>query len=77
MPPCPPRAWIRTLFSAGCPRNWAGNKASSVEKGAITAPCEKMIAEVLRPRFLPEVRPSAASTHFRHELRAARTKTPT
>jgi hypothetical protein len=36
-----------------------GNKPSPVEKAAITAACERLIAEVLQPRFLPEVRPSA------------------
>jgi hypothetical protein len=33
----------------------AGNKPAPVEKAAITAACERLIAEVLRPRFLPEV----------------------
>jgi len=37
----------------------AGNKPAAVEKAAITAACERLIAEVLRPRFLPEVRRSA------------------
>jgi hypothetical protein len=37
----------------------AGNKPSSAEKAAIAAACEKLIAEVLRPRFLSKVRPSA------------------
>ena len=37
----------------------AGNKPPPAEKAAITAACEKLIAEVLQPRFLPEVRPSA------------------
>jgi len=32
--------------------------AAPAEKAAITAACERLIAEVLRPRFLPEVRPS-------------------
>ena len=36
----------------------AGNKPSPAEKAAITAACERLIAEVLQPRFLPEVRPS-------------------
>jgi hypothetical protein len=36
----------------------AGNKPKPAEKAAITATCERLIAEVLRPRFLPEVRPS-------------------
>ena len=36
----------------------AGNKPPPGEKAAITAACEKLIAEALRPRFLPEVRPS-------------------
>lgn len=36
----------------------AGNKPSLAEKAAITAACERLIAEQLRPRFLPEIRPS-------------------
>jgi len=35
-----------------------GNKPSQSEKAAITGACERLIAEVLRPRFLPEIRPS-------------------
>jgi len=37
----------------------AGNKPPAAEKAAISAACERLIAEVLRPRFLSEVRPSA------------------
>jgi hypothetical protein len=37
----------------------AVNKPPSAEKAAITAACERLIAEALRPRFLPEVRPLA------------------
>ena len=37
----------------------AGNRPSAGEKAAITAACEKFIAEVLKPRFLPEIRPTA------------------
>jgi hypothetical protein len=37
----------------------AGNKPPQAEKVAITAACEKFIAEVLRPHFLPEIRPTA------------------
>lgn len=33
----------------------AGNKPAQAEKMAITAACDKFIAEVLRPRFLPEI----------------------
>lgn len=36
----------------------AGNKPAQAEKAAITAACEKFIAEVLRPQFLPEIRPT-------------------
>jgi len=36
----------------------AGSKPSQSEKAAITGACERLIAEVLRPRFLPEIRPS-------------------
>jgi hypothetical protein len=37
----------------------AGNKPPQAEKVAIIAACEKFIAEVLRPRFLPEIRRTA------------------
>ena len=37
----------------------AGNKPPPAEKAATTAACERLIAEVQQPRFLPEVRPSA------------------
>ena len=46
------RAWV---YAGGR----AGNKPSPAEKAAITAACERLIAEVLRPRFLPQIRPSA------------------
>jgi hypothetical protein len=36
----------------------AGNKPPAGEKSAITATCEKFIAEVLTPRFLPEIQPT-------------------
>jgi hypothetical protein len=36
----------------------AGNKPSADEKSVITAACEKFIADVLKPRFLPEIRPT-------------------
>jgi hypothetical protein len=35
-----------------------GGKVPPPEKVAITAACEKLIAEVLRPRCLPEIRPT-------------------
>ena len=35
-----------------------GNKPSTAEKAAISATCETFIADVLRPRFLPEIRPT-------------------
>lgn len=44
------------------PRVWAyagerlGNKPPAAEKLSITAACEKLIAERLIPRFLPEIR---------------------
>jgi hypothetical protein len=37
----------------------AGNKPPPSEKAAITEACERLIAEVLRPRFLPKIRPTA------------------
>jgi len=36
----------------------AGKKPPPDEKALITAACEKLIAEVLKPRFLPEIRPT-------------------
>jgi len=36
----------------------AGSNPLPAEKAAITAACERLIAEQLRPRFLPEIRPS-------------------
>ena len=36
----------------------ARNKMSAGEKLGITAACEKFIADVLKPRFLPEIRPT-------------------
>jgi hypothetical protein len=35
----------------------AGNKPSLAEKAAITATCGTFIADVLKPRFLPSIRP--------------------
>jgi hypothetical protein len=43
------------------PRNqWvrAGVKPSDSDKAAITAACDEFIADVLVPRFLPEIRPT-------------------
>ncbi len=36
----------------------AGGKVPDGEKRAITTGCEKLLAEVLRPRFLREIRPT-------------------
>lgn len=36
----------------------AGNKPSGAEKRAITAACECFIDDILKPRFLPEIRPT-------------------
>jgi hypothetical protein len=36
----------------------SGKKPPPNEKAAITAACEKLIADVLKPRFLPEIRPT-------------------
>lgn len=36
----------------------AGNKPPAHEKAAIAAACAKFIAEVLKPRFLPAIRPT-------------------
>ena len=43
----------------------AGNKPPPAERVAITAACERLIAEQLRPRFLPEIRPA---TTFNYPL---------
>lgn len=40
----------------------AGDKPSEAEKKAITASCERFIEDVLKPRFLPEIR----STEFNY-----------
>ncbi len=37
----------------------AGNKPSIMEKSHVAAACEELIANVLKPRFLPEIRPTA------------------
>lgn len=40
-------------------RSWVRVKTlSKEEKDAIAATCDKFIAEVLKPRFLPEIRPT-------------------
>jgi len=40
-------------------RRWVRVKAiTKEEKAAVAAVCERFIAEVLKPRFLPEVRPT-------------------
>jgi hypothetical protein len=43
--------WVRSQLK---------QKPPEVEKAAITAACERFLAEVLRPRFMPEIRPSTA-----------------
>ncbi len=43
--------WVRTGARAG-------KKPSDLEKRTITVACEKFIEEVLKPRFLPEIRPT-------------------
>jgi hypothetical protein len=42
------------IYAGGRP----GNKPRSAEKIAITAACESLIADVLLPKYLPEVMPS-------------------
>jgi hypothetical protein len=37
----------------------AANKPSAPEKFAITTACEKLISEVIKPRFLPAIQPTA------------------
>ena len=41
----------------------AGNKPPPAEKAAITAACDRFIADVLIPRFLPQVRPNATCNY--------------
>ena len=36
----------------------AGNKPSAGDKSIIAAACDKLITEVLTPRFLPEIQPT-------------------
>ena len=43
----------------------AGNQPPPAEKAVITAACERLIADQLRPRFLPEVR---SSTRFNYPV---------
>jgi hypothetical protein len=40
-------------------RGRAGEKPPANEKAAITLACENFITHVLKPRFLPEIRPNA------------------
>ncbi len=47
----PGKRWVHT---GGRP----GVKPSDLEKAAITATCDGFIADVLVPRFLPEIRPT-------------------
>src|SRR2546421_11961566 len=42
----------------------AGKRASASEKSVITSACERFIAEVIKPRFLPEIR----STEFNYPI---------
>lgn len=43
--------WVRT-------GGRSGSKPPEAEKRAITAACERFVENVLRPRFLPEIRPT-------------------
>ena len=36
----------------------AGNKPTLAEKAVVTSACERFIAVVRKPRFLPEIRPT-------------------
>jgi hypothetical protein len=46
------KQWVRV-------RVQAGQKPPTPEKEVITAACERFLAEVLRPRFLPEIQPTS------------------
>lgn len=54
--------WLDECIMA--PREWvyvgarAGSKPPAAEKLAITAACERLIAEVLKPRYLPKIEPT-------------------
>ncbi len=39
-------------------RNSAAAKATDSEKAAIVAACDRFVAEVLKPRFLPQIHPT-------------------
>jgi hypothetical protein len=39
--------------------NRSGRRPGDSERRVVTAACERLIAEVLKPRFLPEIRPHA------------------
>jgi hypothetical protein len=51
-------------MKAATKRQWvyvsgrAGTKPPAAEKAAVTAACDRFIAEVLKPRFLPEIKPT-------------------
>ncbi len=47
----PRREWVWT-------RTRTPSRPPDLEKAAITLACEKFVAEVLKPRFLPAIRPS-------------------
>jgi probable F420-dependent oxidoreductase len=51
------RGWVYV----GCR---AGNKPAPAEKAAIAATCNGFITDVLRPRFLPEIRPRFGASMF-------------
>ena len=45
----------------------AGNKPPPSERMGIAVACERFIAEVLTPRFLPEIRPTEFNTRYRSD----------
>jgi len=52
------RVWVKVL--------------SKDDKAAIAASCEGFIADVLKPRFLPEIHPTEIQLPHRHHRQVAR-----
>ena len=55
----------------------AGNKPALAEKAAVTSACEKFIAVVLKPRFVPEIRPTEFNDSEPLALQAAASRPAT
>ena len=55
----------------------AGNKPALAEKAAVASACEKFIAVVLKPRFVPEIRPTEFNDSEPLALQAAASRPAT